>query len=414
MIAIGLFVLRLLIARPLVRRVPGASLRALEGALAATVVLGLVAVPAYLEEATAIDSLRSFFAFGTLVPLWRTTAFGRGYVDLEICFALFAVAAAVAVWLDRPEREERSVGALLSLAGALAAAVACLAVPGISGHAAQTAPRGFTVLFDLVHLSSGAVWLGGLVGVLVLWRSLPAARRLDGLVAVVPRFSAVAFVAVLALIGSGIDESIVHLPILAALWQTGYGKAILVKIAILVVAAALGAVNFLHTVPSLEGVEAERAARLLRRVVSVEALLVAGAIFAAAVLSSLAPPPPAFAQESSAIATVGPGRAARTLEVDGYTLRVVVAPNKAVTSNSFELDLSRGGTPVRGADVTLGFDMLEMQMPHQEYQLTETQPGVYVRKAPALVMVGNWSLQFTITPKGGAPFTALVVDRAAS
>ena len=65
-----------------------------------------------------------------------------------------------------------------------------------------------------------------------------------------------------------------------------------------------------------------------------------------------------------------------------------------------------------GADVTLTFAMLDMQMPSQEFQLAETAPGVYTRKAPALVMVGHWGLDFTITPKGGQPFTTLVVDRA--
>ena len=53
-----------------------------------------------------------------------------------------------------------------------------------------------------------------------------------------------------------------------------------------------------------------------------------------------------------------------------------------------------------------------MQMPQQEYQLTETQPGVYSRPAPALVMVGHWGLSFEVTPRSGPPFTALIVDQA--
>jgi hypothetical protein len=51
-------------------------------------------------------------------------------------------------------------------------------------------------------------------------------------------------------------------------------------------------------------------------------------------------------------------------------------------------------------------------MPQQEYQLTEVQTGVYSRAAPALVMVGKWGLSFQITPPGGQPFTALIVDQA--
>ena len=51
-------------------------------------------------------------------------------------------------------------------------------------------------------------------------------------------------------------------------------------------------------------------------------------------------------------------------------------------------------------------------MPQQEYQLTETAPGVYSRAAPALVMVGQWALDFQIAPRSGLPFTALIVDQA--
>jgi copper transport protein len=56
--------------------------------------------------------------------------------------------------------------------------------------------------------------------------------------------------------------------------------------------------------------------------------------------------------------------------------------------------------------------MLDMEMPQQQYRLTETRPGVYARKAPALVMVGHWGLSFTVTPPGTNPFTALIEDHA--
>ena len=413
MTAIGLFVLRMLIARPLVRRVDGTSLRPLSIAFGIVAALGLVAVPVYLEEATAIDSLRSFFDFGGVVSLWRATASGRGYVDLEICFALFCVAAAVAIRVDRPRRESRSIAAMLALSGALAGAAATLALPGAVGHAGQTAPRGLSVAFDWLHLASGSVWIGGLIGLLVVWASLPAVRRVAGLAVCVPRFSNVAFFSVLLLLGTGVGASILHLPTLDALWLTSYGKAILVKSGILLAAMLLASVNLLRTKPGLSRPEqGVGSARLLRGLVTGEAVLVAGAILVAAVLSSLAPPPPAFAEEGSARAQVGPGRVAETVTQDGYTLQVHVDPNKAVEPNSFALRLTRGGKPVQGADVTLTFSMLDMQMPTLEYQLEETSPGVYTRTSPALVMVGHWGLAFAIAPKGGQPFTTTVVDHA--
>ncbi len=412
LVAIGIFVLRLLIAHPLVRRVEGTSLRRVSRAFLVASALGLVAIPAYLEEATAIDSLRSFWAVGALVPLWRVTAFGRAYVDLWICFALFVAAGAVAVWLDRPDQERRSVAALLALVGGVAAAAAVLAIPGLGGHAAQTSPRGVAVFLDWLHLVTAAVWVGGLIGLLVVWASLPAARRVAGLLVCVPRFSNVAFVSVLLLLGTGVGASVLHLPVLDALWETSYGEVILIKSGILLAAMLVAAVNLLRTKPQL-AVAGEGAARLLRRLVGVEVVLVTGAVFAGALLSSLAPPPPAFAKEGSALARVGPGPVAATVHQNGYTLRLLVHPNKAVRENAYAIQITRNGAPVRGADVTLEFSMLDMQMPNQEYQLRESSPGVYTQRKPAFVMVGHWGLGFNVTPKGGTPFTAFIVDRAA-
>jgi copper transport protein len=415
MAAVGLFVMRILIARPVARRVEGVSLRPVTVAFAVAAAVGLLAVPVYLDIATSVDSLRSMFSVGALVPLFRVTAFGRGYVDLELCFVLFVFAAAVAIAVDRPEGATRSIGALLSLIGALLGLGATLLVPGLTGHAAQTSPRGLSITLDWLHLVAGSIWLGGLVGLVVLWAALPSAKRVAGLAVCIPRFSNVAFISVLLLLATGTGATIVHIPILAALWQTSWGKAILVKIGLLVAAMVLGAVNLLRAKPRLEagGVEAGSAARLLRATMSGEVALLVCAVFAAATLTSFAPPAKALALENKALRKVGPGRVAATVTSNGYTLQVLVDPNRAAVPNSFALRLTKNGQPVRGADVTLGFAMLDMQMPNQEYQLVETAPGVYARpSSPALVMVGHWGLSFNVSPRGGTPFTALVVDHA--
>ena len=417
MVAIGLLAMRLLIVRPLVRRVEGTSLRALTVAFAVTAALGLIAIPVYLDFSTANDSLRSVFDLSALVPLYRVTAFGRAIVDLELCFALFCLAGAVALWVDRPERERRSIAELTAGCGAVLAAGAVLVVPGAAGHAAQTAPRGLTLLFDWLHLVGGAIWLGGLVGVLVVWFGVPARERVPALSVCVPRFSNVAVGSVLVLAATGVGEAVDHMPAVNALWETGYGRAILVKTGLLGGALLIASGNLLRSRPRLiaaarEPALGDPAARLLRRLVSGEVAIVGAIVFAAAVLSSLPPPPPAFALENSAIAKVGPGRVAQTVSHAGYVLQVLVSPNKAAAPDSFALRITHDGQPVRGANVTLLLNHLEMEMPQQEYQLTETQPGVYSRAASALVMVGRWGLTFQVTPPHGPPFTALIVDQA--
>lgn len=417
MTAIGLFAMRMLIARPLIRRVENTNLRAMSAACVTFSVVGLIAIPVYLDFSVANDSLRSVFDLGALVPLYRVTAFGRALVDLEVCFALFCLAAWTALWVDKPERPQRSIAELASVTGALLAAAAVLIIPGVAGHPAQTSPRGLTTALDWLHLASGSVWFGGLLGLLIVWRSVEARRRVPALSVVVPRFSNVAFVSVIVVAGSGAGEAIIHMPAVNALWETGFGQAILVKAGLLVAALAVASGNLLRSRPRLIAARerpdsGQPAASLLQRLVSGETVLVAGIVFTAAVLSSLAPPPPAFALQNSALAKVGPGLVARTVNRAGYQLQVLVSPNKAAAPDSFALRITKGGKPVHGANVTLTLNHLEMQMPQQEYQLTETKPGIYSRSAPALVMVGRWGLSFQVTPKGGPPFDALIVDQA--
>jgi copper transport protein len=417
MAAIGLFILRIATARPVVQRVPESRLRPLDVTFGVASLVGLVAIPVYLVMATAQFALRSAFDLGALFPLLRASAFGRGLVDLEIVFALFVLAGGLSLWIDRPERERRSIAELLSVTGAIGAAAAVLLVPGLAGHAAQTSPRGAMLLFDWLHLAAGSIWVGGLIGLLVLWRSFPVARRVAGLVVCVPRFSNTAFVSVLVLIGSGIGASLVHLPTFASLWQTSYGQALLVKIGLLCAALLLAAVNLLRTRPRLAAYR-ERpelgpgAAALLRRLVGAEVLLVVSAVVAAAVLSSLPPPSKALAKVGGASAHVGPGPIAEVVTKNGYRVELHVSPNRAAAENTFSLRITRGGRPVTGAEVVVGATMLDMEMGTQSYALTETSPGVYSHAVPALVMVGHWGLSFDVTPKNGSPFSVLLVDRA--
>ena len=411
--AIGLFVLRTVVARPVVALVEGTRLRALSLSFALALAVALVSTPLYVLAATAQFALRSFWSFGALVPLMSVSAFGRGYLRLELLLALFAAAGAAAIWLDRPERRTRSVAGLLSLWGALLAAGAALLVPGAAGHAAQTSPRWLALTLDWFHLAAGSLWIGGLAGLLVVWKSLPPARRTAGLVVCVPRFSNMAFVSVMVLLGSGIGASVLHLPTLASLWQTSYGTAIIAKAAILLTAMLVAAVNLLHTKPALRVAGgAAAAAVLLRRLVGVEVVLVAGAVLAAAVLSSLPPPPKALASLGAVTAHTGPGPVTTVAEHGGYRLEIRVTPNKAAVPDDFTVKITRNGAPVRGATVIATFAMLDMEMPNQAYRLAERSPGLYERSSAALVMVGRWGLTFDVEPPGAQPFTVVLVDRA--
>jgi copper transport protein len=417
MAAIGLLVFRAIIARPVRQRVPGSSLRAVTVAFLVAVAVALVATPIYVFAATAKFALRSIWDVGALTPLLRASAFGRGFLDLELILALFAIAAVILLRVERPEARQRPVAEMLALIGALIAAAAAVLVPGLAGHAAETSPRGVSIALDWIHVASGSLWIGGLIGLIAIGVGLGAERRIPGLSVCVPRFSRVAFVSVMALIASGTIAAIIHLPTISSLWETSYGQALLVKIGLLGAAMLFAPINMLRNTPRLQNAEAQpekarSAASLLRVLVSGEILLVAAVIFAAAVLSSLPPPPKALAGVSNATAHVGPGAVAETVEHGPYKLEFRVDPNRAAVPNSFSVSITKDGQPVRGADVTTTFTMLDMEMGQLAYSFPETAPGVYMRSEPALVMVGHWGLAFDIRPRDDEPFTVQLVDKA--
>ena len=409
--ALGLFTLRMLIARPVVRVVRGCSLRSLNVAFLVALAVALVAVPVYVLLATAQFTLRSAWDLNAIVPVARDSGFGRDFLDLELVLALFAVAAGAALWVDRPERQVRSVAELLALPSALAAAIATLVLPALAGHAGQKSPRGLSLPLDVAHLAAVSIWIGGLIGLVVFWLSVGARGRSAALADVVPRFSAVAFCTVLLLIGTGVGQSLEELPTLASLWSTSYGQALLWKLGLLSAALLLAAVNLARTKPRLQANDAS-APIVLRRLVQGEVVFVAAALFAAAVLSSLAPPSSALAKVQDVAARVGPGPVSTVVTKQPYKVQVRVTPNRAAVPNTFQLALTRDGKPVPGAQVITKFDMLDMEMGEQSYRFRELRPGVFSKSAPALVMVGHWGLVFEVTPPQGKPFVVTLLDKA--
>jgi copper transport protein len=418
--SVGLVAFRAVVARPL--QVKGGSERALRSVtLAAGVALAvaLVAAPVYLVLATAQFSLRPWTDLGAIVPLVRDSGFGRAFSDLWGVLALLAVASALALALDRPGRARRSGEALLAVFGAAACAAAALALPGLAGHPATTSPVGLMLALDWAHLAAASIWIGGLLGLLVLAAASEAGNRVAVLAVAVPRFSRAAIVSVAVLLATGIIASIVHLPTLASLWDTNYGLALIAKSALLACALVLGAVNNLRSRPRLVAAVERRdqalgqgAARLLRQLVLSESALLFGAVAAAAILTSLAPPSAALAKLGKTDAHVGPGAVARTFTRNGVRIQVGIQPNRAAIDNAFALRLQRAGKPVRHALVTAQLDMLDMSMQQQAYTLAEVSPGVYERRRPAFVMVGHWLLGYTIEIPGRKAIKLQVVDKA--
>ncbi|HEU0302449.1 MAG TPA: copper resistance protein CopC [Longimicrobium sp.] len=199
-----------------------------------------------------------------------------------------APVASVAATAPEPAREPSRTGWALAAMGAVALAF----TPALSGHAAST-PRvtALAILADGVHVLSAGGWIGGLL--LVLAAGIPVAlglvreERGPAVAALVNAFSPTALLFAGALTVTGVFAAWVHLGSVPALWETAYGRTLLLKLAVLSAVFGTGAYNFLRVKPALDG---EPGVLRLRRSAMVEIAVGVLVLAVTAVLVATATP----------------------------------------------------------------------------------------------------------------------------
>ncbi len=245
--------------------------------IGAVVVLeaGLVAFLLRGEDALQLPFGR--FLYGDLSPIAGGTRFGVAFITMELGFA-FVTALLFLAWLT----DKRVLLWPVFLVGL------CLASGlSLSGHSAADAGHSWlSEVADWVHLSAAILWIGGLVQlVAVVWPSAPELRRTAFL-----RFSRLATVLVALLLTAGTYLSILRLPHVHDLWTTGYGHVLLVKLGLVALALAWGAVHHFVAVPRIDHDGVTK--RLSRSMLGESAVAMAVLLLAAVLVDSKPPPQP--------------------------------------------------------------------------------------------------------------------------
>lgn len=285
--------------------------------LAAAVVLGVAAVLRLLAQSVALHGAGDAFdpflvgtmlthttwgwawllqAAGVAVAVLAFRLVGRGIRGGITAAAAPAQPATEAEPATAPEpgkdpapthRDRVRSGWMLAAAAALALALAS----ALSGHAAAVEGLGpLPVLADALHVLSAGAWLGSLF--VVLFAGMRAAGtegegRARGVAGLVNAFSPVALASAAVLAATGVFAAAMQLDSVAALWQSGYGRTLLVKLALLSVVFATGAYNWKRVQPALGE---ETAVGRLRRSAGVELTVGALVLLVTAVLVATAPP----------------------------------------------------------------------------------------------------------------------------
>lgn len=238
--------------QPWPQAVPGADEASATLGLRAAVGL-VLALPLILLDQILLfrDPLSPFWA--ELDLLVTATTWGRMW-QLQL---LSGILAMVAFWIARARREAR-----ISWWFAAATALFCAIIPALSGHSAGV--DRFHVLAvgaDALHVISAGAWLGTLGALVVVVRA--AVKRgvvaSDVLPGAVVAFSPLALLSAGTLVGTGLFATWLHVGSLGGLFGSTYGRILLAKVALVGIAAGLGAYNWRRVTPRLGSPEGTRA-----------------------------------------------------------------------------------------------------------------------------------------------------------
>jgi len=290
------------------------------------------------------------------------------------------------------------------------------------------------------------VWLGGLVGLVVVLRRR-APHPVHSTAGIVSRFSTAAAISVLALILAGGAMGWIETGSIEALWRTTYGRLVLVKIAITAGVLVLAAVNRFRLVPAIvagadadpddpdpavvrvpvavsertatvdgetidgetvddetvddeagertadgEPTESEQQARrwiALRRLVTYEALALVVVLGFTAVLVNTTPGRDAIQTQARVVN--------QTQDTDSGAVNLVVTPAR-IGTNSLQVQYTdEAGQPLDVADTLT----VEMSLPARDLgpitrQVLKLSPGHYVLEGDELSLAGDWTIVLAV------------------
>ena len=309
-----------------------------------------------------------------------------------------ALGLALVGWASDQDDEgiERRVWlALLLLAAAL------LLSFSIGSHAGAGPGSIWAILGDYFHLLAAAVWVGGLVLLpSLIWQIRQTATTLDRgrLLPLVRRFSYLASFAVFVLVVTGVFNSLVQLPNLASLWDTPYGRALLVKLFLILLALEVAFFN--NRLVHRQAGRLAEASGLARfnRLVALETVVALGITLSVAVLvqtptpRSLTPPPGARPAE----------RPFNTIaQADDLYIHLQVTPNQAGYNRFWAHLYHPDNSPIGEVQLArLIFNDRQRQLGQAGADLTPLVQNTFAVEGAYINQAGIWDLSVYVRRRG--------------
>lgn len=240
-----------------------------------------------------------------------------------------------------------------------------------AGHPGSSTPAGVAVAVDAVHLSAIVIWVGGL---LVLAFSRPTDA--DDATHLAGQFSQAATVAVPIAVLTGLWQTWHLVPSWDDLTESSWGRALVVKTAFVVAAVTIGGIARWMVINALGG--------SIRRLVVIEALVVAGILGSTAAL--VANPPRVVAEP--AVFT--------TSLVQGTTIVDVTVTPGRVGLNEIHLTVQTpSGVLAPVEDLTVRFTQIGSDVPPLDVPVEVLGPN-HFSGSVSLLTGGSWTLEILV------------------
>lgn len=357
--------------------------RLLRGAALAGVVTAVLALGLEGAEAAGVSLAHAYT--GTIIGDVLGQRFGVAWLAAGVIWLVALVAAPRVLRSAGPVPARR----LALLALALAALVA---LPAIAGHSSAEHPVWLLLPANIVHVSAMTVWLGGLVALVFAapagTRALEGADRTRLLAGVLSRFSPIALTCVIVLVTTGTIQALVEIDAFAELTNTAYGRAVLIKIGLILILIALGAHNRQRTVPRIKalavaGETPGNAGVMLRNALRAEVGVIAVVLLVSGALSGY---PPAK--------TVYNGPISITTAIGSQQLQFTLDPAR-VGSNVLHIYLlnPKTGAPFNGTkQLTMTASLPAKGIGPIDLAPQVAGPGHYVINQATFGAPGSWTI----------------------
>ena len=285
---------------------------------------------------------------------------------------------------------KKVVSKSLALSGGLAVTVSF----AVWGHATELSPKAISLAADAIHATAAALWLGGLVG-LVMVLSLRTPETVRATAGIISRFSLMAFWSVIALTIAGLTLTITGSDAsLNSILTTTWGQLVLAKIGLTLIVVLIAAWNRRTLVPSLisptenNGELAVRWATLLRTIRAEAVLLVAVVALTAIVVNV----PPA---RTAVVAKTD--RVDITQRVDTGNIQLSVDP-AIVGPNTVAVRYTDGtGQPINVANsMSIEFSQPSAGLEPITRLVPASEPGVFVIQGNELSIPGTWTITIAV------------------